>query len=298
MSGKILCIYTLCAIAAMTTTPSMASYWDQCGKYRNQYYDEPFASRENACDKLKSCPERDKCYARLDADAVSAPGKAATAPSASPAEPTSCSCSAFVENQQMTLRGTIVQSATTEESEGEPPHKFMAISLDNPICLATDTNNKYTLLDASEVSTKWLGHYVDINGTIDGCVDGYCLQVKSIKDVSQDAANSAPNPDSAVHSDADQVDDQKLATVSCRWVVRPDRGTDDSITEQAVDHLEAFRDRGKLPDKYFWSACTMYEYVVAECRAHPRASVLDAVNSLIGKAKAGKGMPSVPRCGA
>jgi hypothetical protein len=42
----------------------------------------------------------------------------------------------------------------------------------------------------------------------------------------------------------------------------------------------------------------MYEYVVAECRADPRASVLDAVNSLIGKAKAGKAMPSIPRCGA
>jgi hypothetical protein len=43
----------------------------------------------------------------------------------------------------------------------------------------------------------------------------------------------------------------------------------------------------------------MYEYVLAECRANPRASLLDVVNSLIAKVKAGKEMPDMPRpCGA
>ena len=113
------------------------------------------------------------------------------------------------------------------------------------------------------------------------------------------ALSTAPgSPLNSVGTDSDKVDDPKLAEVSCRWVLRPDRGTDDSITEHAVDHLEAFRDSGKLPEKYFWSGCTMYKYVLAECRANPRASVLDAVNSLIAKAKAAKEMPEIGVCGA
>lgn len=61
------------ATLAMLAGPAMASYWDQCNKSRNQYYDEPFASREFACDALKACPARNKCYARLDADATASP---------------------------------------------------------------------------------------------------------------------------------------------------------------------------------------------------------------------------------
>jgi hypothetical protein len=47
-------------------------------------------------------------------------------------------CLTFDEDHAITLRGEIVQSATTEESEGEPPHKFMALVLDTPVCFIGD----------------------------------------------------------------------------------------------------------------------------------------------------------------
>jgi hypothetical protein len=168
----------------------------------------------------------------------------------------------------------------------------MAIVLESPNCLATDPSSKsdfiaiYSRNGSASVShyRRWLGHYVIIAGKMEGVEEGasglpYAFDVESIKDTDDISGNAPVSPG------PDKVNDPKLAAVSCRWVLRPDRGTDDSITERAVDHLEAFRDSGKLPEKYYWSACTMYEFVLAECRANPRASVLDAVNSLIsGKA--------------
>jgi len=83
------------------------------------------------------------------------------------AESKSDSCFAFGDNQQITLRGQIVQSATTEESEGEPPHKYMAIVLDHPICFARDMSEKITLIEVGPVPIMWLGHYVVITGNME-----------------------------------------------------------------------------------------------------------------------------------
>jgi hypothetical protein len=215
-------------------------------------------------------------------------------------------CTPFTENQKMTLKGTIVLTATGRDDDSGKLDPAMAIVLESPACLATDPSSKsdfiaiYSRNDSVSVShsRRWLWHYVTITGTMEGVEEGasglpYAFDVESIKDTDDISGNAPVSPD------PDKVNDPKLAAVSCRWVLRPDRGTDDSITEHAVDHLEAFRDSGKLSEKYYWSACTMYEYVLAECRANPRASVLDAVNSLIAKVKSGKEMPDMPRpCGA
>ncbi len=204
------------------------------------------------------------------------------------------------EGERVTLRGTIVQSTTLEANDGtgEPAHtKFTAVALEKAVCFSGFSAPEYVLRICSNISQKkWLGHRVIVIGTL-YIDEDLCFTVEQIKDAPQESANSAPPAPAS--PDPDKVDDSKLAEVSCHWVLRPDRGTDDSITEHAVDHLEAFRDSGKLPEKYFWSACTMYEYVLAECRANPRASLLDVVNSLIAKVKAGKEMPDMPRpCGA
>jgi hypothetical protein len=71
LRGSGLAIWVLIALA-FSQCRAHAAYWDQCNKSRNQYYDEPFASRELACNALKGCPARYKCYARLDADAAAA----------------------------------------------------------------------------------------------------------------------------------------------------------------------------------------------------------------------------------
>jgi hypothetical protein len=214
-------------------------------------------------------------------------------------------CILFTENQKMMLKGTIVLTATGRDDDSGKLDPAMAIVLESPTCLATDSSSKsdfiaiYSRNGSASVShyRRWLGHDVTITGKMEGVEEGasglpYAFDVESIKDT-DDISGNAP-----VSLDPDKVNDPKLAAVSCRWVLRPDRGTDDSITEHAVDHLEAFRDSGKLPGKYFWCACTMYEYVLAECRESPRATVLDAVNNLISKTKAGKALPSIPRCGA
>jgi hypothetical protein len=224
-------------------------------------------------------------------------------------------CIPFIESQKMTLKGTIVLTALGQYDDNSGKlDPAMAIVLESPTCPATDPSSKSNFIaiysskagsrkgnDSASVSLyrRWIGHYVTITGKMEGSEVGasdlpYAFDVESIKDAPQESASSAPSPS----PDSDKVDDPKLAEVSCRWVLRPDRGTDDSITEHAVDHLEAFRDSGKLPEKYYWSVCTMYEYVLAECRANPRASVLDAVNSLINKTKSSEDMPDIPRCGA
>lgn len=38
------------------------------------------------------------------------------------------------------------------------------------------------MLLAVDVPLKWLGHKVSITGVMEGCVDGYCLDVKTIQD--------------------------------------------------------------------------------------------------------------------
>ena len=91
------------------------------------------------------------------------------------------SCFAFDDNQQVTLRGQIVQSATTEESEGEPPHKYMAIILDNPICFTHNMSEKIASIEVSPVPIKWLGHYVVITGNMDAG-DSWGVTVKRITD--------------------------------------------------------------------------------------------------------------------
>jgi hypothetical protein len=195
--------------------------------------------------------------------------------------------------EHIALQGEIVQSAFPlgDDLSGRPAGtKYTAIVLDTPICIAPDNSEMFSMLEV-EVPKKWLGHHVSIAGSL--TYEGLFFDVQNIVDMqSQNAQPPSPS------ADPDKVSDPKLADVSCGWVLRPDRGTDDSITEHAVNHLEAFRDSGKLPEKYFWSACTMYEYVLAECRINPRATVLDAVNSLISKTKVGKDLPSIPRCGA
>jgi hypothetical protein len=95
-----------------------------------------------------------------------------------------------VSDHAITLRGEIVQSATTEEEEGEPPHKFMALVLDTPLCFHDGV--KIAFLEVgyfhhhfphlSPVSEKWLGHHVDIMGLM-VLGEGESFNVQSIKDV-------------------------------------------------------------------------------------------------------------------
>jgi hypothetical protein len=88
-------------------------------------------------------------------------------------------CASFTEGQTVTLHGQIFQGKTLVEEEGEPPHKYLAIVLDRPICIGVD--DRYSLLTVA-IPEKWLGHSVVITGNMEGCVDGYCIDVKSIKD--------------------------------------------------------------------------------------------------------------------
>jgi hypothetical protein len=91
-------------------------------------------------------------------------------------------CLTVDENHKITLHGRIVQSATTEEEEGDPPHKYMAIVLDKPICNLDNRNQ--TLLPADSISKKLLGHYVDVTGSVMVTADvDWSFHVQSIKDV-------------------------------------------------------------------------------------------------------------------
>ena len=92
-------------------------------------------------------------------------------------------CFVFEDNQRVTVRGQIVQSATTMGSEGEPPHKYMALVLDNPICFSKDPGEKINFIEVAPVSMKWLGHDVTIIGNMTAG-DAWSITVRAIKDVS------------------------------------------------------------------------------------------------------------------
>jgi hypothetical protein len=91
------------------------------------------------------------------------------------------SCAKFGDNQKIELQGRVVQSATTEEEEGEPPHNYMAILLDNPICWTKDTKDSFVFLAIGPADIKWLGHYVKIRGVM-RAGDAWGLEVQSIED--------------------------------------------------------------------------------------------------------------------
>lgn len=57
------------ATAILQAGSAQASYWDGCGKYVQQYSKEPWASKELACERIKSCQARNKCHEHLDRDA-------------------------------------------------------------------------------------------------------------------------------------------------------------------------------------------------------------------------------------
>jgi hypothetical protein len=90
-------------------------------------------------------------------------------------------CLVFDEDQQLTLRGDIVQSATTEGSEGQPPHKYMTLILDGPICFARDKDEKLTFIEVYPIPPKWLGHHVAVTGSM-LADDSWSIDVKGIKD--------------------------------------------------------------------------------------------------------------------
>jgi len=95
-------------------------------------------------------------------------------------------CLAFDDNQQITVRGTIMQSATTEKAEGVSPHKFMAIVLDSPICFTSDLEEKLGFVAVDQdVSMKWLGHYVFVTGNMTASGEGWYIAVHRVKDIKQ-----------------------------------------------------------------------------------------------------------------
>jgi hypothetical protein len=93
-------------------------------------------------------------------------------------------CAAFTEGQTVTLHGQIFQGKMLAgEGEGgawEPERKYMAINLYPEICLSGD-DHRYSMLEVA-IPENWLGHDVVIVGRMDGCLDGYCIDVKSIRD--------------------------------------------------------------------------------------------------------------------
>jgi hypothetical protein len=87
------------------------------------------------------------------------------------------------KDQQVILRGEIVQSATTEYNDDDgPPHKYMAFISDDPICGYND--KKMTSIEASPVPIKWLGHYVIVIGVVENG-ENLTFKVEHITDVKQ-----------------------------------------------------------------------------------------------------------------
>jgi len=95
-----------------------------------------------------------------------------------------CTIYTAEKNEFVTVQGNVLESATLQDEEGEPPHNYMVILLDHALCLkgSKEHDNLYEI----NVPISWLGHYVIINGKMEGCADGpngYCLDVKTIRDV-------------------------------------------------------------------------------------------------------------------
>lgn len=95
------------------------------------------------------------------------------------------SCLAFHDAEQVTLRGTIMESVINQPEGGGPPHKFRAIVLDSPICYAQYLEEKLGFVAVDPVSVKWLGHYVSVTGVMTPTGEGWYIAVHSIKDIMQ-----------------------------------------------------------------------------------------------------------------
>jgi hypothetical protein len=76
-------------------------------------------------------------------------------------------CIEFEEGQSMTLRGKIVQKATTEPEEGEPPHKYMVIELEDSICFKNAPDIKIDVVTLT-VAKKWVSRHVVVTGSMEG----------------------------------------------------------------------------------------------------------------------------------
>ena len=89
-------------------------------------------------------------------------------------------CVTAHDDQPITVRGTIVQSATTEEGEGgNPPHKYMAVVLETPICGDPD---EMKTMAVDPVSMKWLGHDAFVTGIMTPTGEGSYIAVQHIID--------------------------------------------------------------------------------------------------------------------
>src|ERR1700730_8001583 len=94
-------------------------------------------------------------------------------------------CTLFTEDQKMTLKGMIVQTARPEDDDSGKMYPSMAIVLYKPICLSTDPSDKRdfisicaSALDSKKVGSslsalrKWMGHHVVIVGKLGGAEYG------------------------------------------------------------------------------------------------------------------------------
>jgi hypothetical protein len=81
------------------------------------------------------------------------------------------------DSHKVTVRGTLIQSTTVGESEGGgPPHKYMAIVLDHPVCGFPDEKS----IAVGPVSAKWIGHRVSVTGTVEPTGEGTYIDVQHI----------------------------------------------------------------------------------------------------------------------
>jgi hypothetical protein len=78
-------------------------------------------------------------------------------------------------NSSVVIRGTIAQSA--ERDGSAPPHGHMNIIMD----LTTCSNGAPMAVD--RVPEKWLGHYVELDGTAMKSANVWYIIARSIKDV-------------------------------------------------------------------------------------------------------------------
>jgi hypothetical protein len=134
-------------------------------------------------------------------------------------------CTPFTEGQTLSLYGQIFQGKMLAgEGEGgawEPERKYMAINLYPEICFSGD-DHKYSMLEVA-IPENWLGHDVVIIGKMEGCLDGYCVDVKSVKNYEERADGIAPappqnhNPCPALYSMAGLLGG---ASMQCNWPER------------------------------------------------------------------------------
>jgi hypothetical protein len=80
----------------------------------------------------------------------------------------------------VTLYGKVVESMSAEDGTMKPK-KILDIVLDAPLCMA-DQAEKYTNIELSPVSKKWLGHHVAVIGPVGPSGFGLWIDVKHIND--------------------------------------------------------------------------------------------------------------------